>query len=78
MPRITTKHWKTLECIFEKDGFIFEREGPSHNVYTKKGHVRPVIIPRYDDVGIDIIMANMRTAGMSREKYFQLLGECGG
>jgi predicted RNA binding protein YcfA (HicA-like mRNA interferase family) len=78
MPRIAAQHWKTLECIFEKDGFIFERRGSSHNVYSKKGHVSPIIIPRYDNVGIDIIKNNMRRAGMTRERFFKLLAECGG
>ena len=57
---------------------MLEREGSSHNVYVKKGWVRPVIIPRYSQVGVDIIKNNLRTAGMTRERYFELLAECGG
>jgi len=29
--------------------------------------------PRYDSVGVDIITANLRTAGMIRKEYFDLL-----
>ena len=29
----------------------------------------------YSEVGVDIIMSNMRTAKMSRERYFDLLGK---
>ncbi len=76
MPRLTPQHWKTLERVFEKDGFVLEREEGSHRVYTKPGVARPVIIPKYNEVGVEIIQSNMRTAGMSRERYFQLLSEC--
>jgi hypothetical protein len=32
-----------------------------------------VVIPEYREIAIDIIRANMRTAGMSRERYLLLL-----
>jgi hypothetical protein len=35
-----------------------------------------VIVPEYDEVGLDIIKANMRTAGMSRERFLELLRRC--
>lgn len=78
MPSLKSKHWKTLEAIFIKDGFVFERKSSSHNAYVKEGCARPVIIPRYDEVGVDIIKNNMKTANMTRERYFELLAECGG
>jgi len=76
MPRITPVHWKILECIFQKDGFIFERQEGDHRSYVKKGVPRPVVIPTYKEIDKDIIFSNMRTAGMSREKYFKLLNQC--
>ena len=76
MPRITPVKWKILECIFIKDGFTFERQEGDHSSYIKKGILRPVIIPAYREIDIDIIKANMCTAGMSRERYFELLKEC--
>jgi predicted RNA binding protein YcfA (HicA-like mRNA interferase family) len=65
-----------LECIFLKDGFVFDRQEGDHKVYVKNGVLRPVIIPTYKEIDVEIIRANMRTAGMSRERYFQLLKEC--
>jgi len=47
MPRITPVHWKVLVCIFEKDGFIFERQKGSHMCFSKRGILRPVVIPKY-------------------------------
>lgn len=76
MPRITPVHWKVLECIFKKGGFRFIRQGADHRVYSKKGVIRPVVIPTYSEVMVHIIQSNMRTAGMSRDRYFELLKKC--
>ena len=76
MPRITPVHWKVLECIFEKDDFVFERQQGDHRCYVKKGILRPIVIPTYREVDQDIIHSNMRTAKMSRKRYFELLKEC--
>jgi hypothetical protein len=34
---------------------------------------RAVVIPRYDEVPVTIILNNMKTAGMTREEYLRLL-----
>ncbi len=44
-------------------------------VFTKLGVVRPIVIPKYAAVPVFIIKNNLRTAGMSRDRYFKLLGE---
>ncbi|MBI4714480.1 MAG: type II toxin-antitoxin system HicA family toxin [Nitrospirae bacterium] len=51
--------------MFEKDGFAHKRTEGDHLVLEKPGVGRPVIIPRYPEIDIDIIKSNMRTAGMS-------------
>jgi predicted RNA binding protein YcfA (HicA-like mRNA interferase family) len=76
MPRLTPQHWKTLECVFLRAGFIFVRQASSHRVYEKPGVPRPIIIPEYEDIDTEIIKRLMRTAGMSRDGYFRLLSEC--
>lgn len=76
MPSLKPVNWKILECIFQKDGFVFGREESSHRSYNKDGIPRPIVIPKYKEVDIDIIKSNMRTAKMSHERYFQLLEEC--
>ena len=78
MPRLTAVHWRVLEYIFLKYGFVFDREAANHKAYVKKGILRPIIIPKYKEVDRDIITSNMRTAGMSRKEYFALLIECKG
>lgn len=72
MPKLTPTDWRTLERIFEADGWKFSRSKGSHRSYTKPGHQRPVIIPMYKDCGLDIIKSNMRTANMSLERFFEL------
>ncbi|OGL39116.1 MAG: hypothetical protein A2042_07905 [Candidatus Schekmanbacteria bacterium GWA2_38_11] len=76
MPRLIPVHWKKLKCVFEKVGFKVERVEGSHLILTKPGVSRPVVIPKYENIDIDIIKSNMRTAGMSREQYFELLKKC--
>jgi len=76
MPRLTAVHWKILECIFLLYGFTYERQKGDHRSYNKYGVLRPVIIPTYKTVQIDIILNNMRTAGMTREEYFKYLEKC--
>ncbi len=43
-------------------------------VFTKPGVVRPIVIPKYSSVPVFIIKNNLGLAGISRERYFSLLG----
>ena len=74
MPKISPTHWTIQEKIFEQDSFVFVRQEGSHRAYVKRGVLRPIIIPTYREVPVSIIRNNMKTAGMSRERYFELLG----
>jgi len=78
MPKLAPVDWQTLVKIFEADGFKNNRTKASHIVMEKAGVARPVVIPKYDEVGRDITLSNMRTAGMSRDRYFELLKKTGG
>ena len=57
----------------EKAGFSIKRTRGSHIIMNKSGVDRPIVIPKYDEVDVNIIKANLRTAKLSREKYFRLL-----
>jgi predicted RNA binding protein YcfA (HicA-like mRNA interferase family) len=75
--RLAPVSWTRLRRVFERDGFTFKkRTGGSHWVGEKPGVARPIVIPEYAEVGIDIIQANMRTAGMDRKRFLRLLAEC--
>jgi len=76
MPRLTPVSWQVLECIFEKDDFVFERQKGSHRCYSKDGCLRPVVIPVYNEIDPRVISDLLKTAGMTRKRYFELLREC--
>jgi predicted RNA binding protein YcfA (HicA-like mRNA interferase family) len=75
MPKLNPVSYKRLVRVFEADGFRRVREEGDHMVFTKPGVIRPVVIPKYVSVPVFIIKNNLRSAGMSRERYFELLGE---
>ena len=74
--RLTPTDWKTLVRIFEADGFKYDRTHGSHMAFIKAGIPRPLIIPRYDEVPVFIISGLLRTAGMSRERFLELMRNC--
>jgi predicted RNA binding protein YcfA (HicA-like mRNA interferase family) len=74
LSKITPIDYRTLIRVFELDGFTISRQKGDHIVMTKPGVSRPVVIkisPR--QVPVTHIRTNMTTAGMSRERYFELL-----
>ncbi len=73
MPRLTPQHYRILVKLFERAGFTVKRTRGSHIVMNKPDVDRPIVIPKYERVDVDIIKANLRTAQMSREEYFDLL-----
>ena len=76
MPRLTPEHWRVLKCIFEKDGFKHDRTTGSHICLVKKGIVRPVVIPKYTEVDPLITSGLLKTAEMTRKRYFALRSQC--
>lgn len=75
MPKIVPVSYQKLTRVFEKAGFVFQREKGDHLVYIKKGITRPVIIPKYSEIPVFIIRNNLRTAKISREEYLDLLDQ---
>ena len=73
MPAIRPVHYKDLIRVFEQDGFAYDRTEGDHQIYTKQGVRRPLVIPLYRAVPVFIIKNLLRTSGMSRERYFELL-----
>ena len=71
--RISPIHFRKLAKIFELEGYVLAREEGDHMVYVKSGVKRPVVIPKYSEIPVFVIKNNLRTAGVSRERYFELL-----
>lgn len=74
MPQIAPVPYQALVRVFEVEGFVFSRQRGDHLIYTKPGIARPLVIPAYKPVPVVIIKNLLRTAGMSRDRYFELLG----
>ena len=75
MLKITPIHWRKLSRIFELNGWRLSRTKGDHLVYTKEDFERPVVIPKDARVEVFIILNNIKTAKMTREKYFKLLNQ---
>jgi predicted RNA binding protein YcfA (HicA-like mRNA interferase family) len=75
MPKLSPVPYKTLAKVFEVEGFRCVRIEGDHMVFTKPGILRPVVIPKAASVPVFVIKNNFRTAGISRERYLELLGQ---
>ncbi len=42
-------------------------------IFSKPGILRPLVVPRYDELPVFIIKNILRTAQISRERYLSLL-----
>ena len=73
MPRIAPLHWKTLLNLFVHFGCEYRRKEGSHHILWHPNAKRAVVIPEYREVGLDIIASNMKTVGMTRAQFFELL-----
>jgi predicted RNA binding protein YcfA (HicA-like mRNA interferase family) len=74
--RLTPLPWSKLVCVFEQLGCRRAGQKGSHIKLEKAGVARPLIIPRYDEVGKDIITNLIRTTGITREASLALLENC--
>ena len=73
MPRLIPIDYRKLAKVFEKKGFVYVRTQGDHLVYQKAGLLRPIIIPKYKEIPEFIILKNLKTAGITRDEYLQLL-----
>jgi predicted RNA binding protein YcfA (HicA-like mRNA interferase family) len=73
MPRITPIPYQKLVRVLELEGFALVRERGDHMIFGKSGILRPLVVPRYDALPVFIIKNVLRTAQISRDKYFDLL-----
>jgi len=72
--KITPVDYRTLVKIFEHEGFRIVRRKGDHLIMTKPGVKRPVVIKTSSrEVPVTHILTNLRTAGISRERYLELL-----
>ncbi len=73
MPRITPVSYKTLIKVFLECGCEYKRKKGSHHILRCPNCKRSVVIPEYSEIDVEIIKNNLKTAGISREDYFEIL-----
>jgi len=73
MARITPIHWQKLLKIFQSEGAVLVGQTGDHLELKKEGAKRRIVIPKYRDIPVFIIENNLKTAGISRKRYFELL-----
>ena len=70
--KITSIPARDLVKVFEKSGFVVTRQKGSHIQMTKPGF-RTIVIQESNNVPVFHILANIKTAGITREEYLQAL-----
>jgi predicted RNA binding protein YcfA (HicA-like mRNA interferase family) len=76
MSRLNPLPWHKLVCVFEQIGYRLAGQKGSHLKLEKPGVARPLIVPKYAEVGRDIITNLIRTAGITRDAFLSLLENC--
>lgn len=72
--KITPIDYRTLVKVFEMEGFRVVRQKGDHLILTRPGVKRPLVIKIGErEVPVTHILTNLRTAGISRDRYFELL-----
>lgn len=62
--------------LFESDGWIVTRQKGDHLILTKPGMKRPVVIKTSPhELPVTHVLTNLKTAGISRDRYFELLDQ---
>ena len=65
---------RDLIKVFERFGFIVSRKKGSHIQMTKPGF-RTIVIQGSNNVPVFHILANIKSAGITREEYLNALNE---
>jgi predicted RNA binding protein YcfA (HicA-like mRNA interferase family) len=74
--KIVPIHSSLLIKVFRLDGFEVTRKKGDHVIMTKPDVKRPLVIKTSSGlVPVTHIRTNMTTAGMARERYFELLSQ---
>lgn len=71
--KITPTDYKTQVKVFELAGCKYVRTRGDHLIYHYPGAIRPIIIPKYNEVPVFVIKNNMNVIGLSRDRYIELL-----
>jgi len=75
MAHLAPIHWRKLEQFVLHVGCTFERQTSSHRVYWRSGLLRPIIIPRYNQIPVFVIKNVLRQLGIPVEEFQRIIKE---
>jgi len=73
MAGITEISWKKFDTFLRYVGCRFVRSKGDHRVYSRDGLVRPIVIPRVNNIPVFIIRNNLRVLGIQPQEYLEVL-----
>lgn len=74
--KITPLPFQKVVKLFESDGWVVTRQKGDHLILTKPGMKRPVVIKTSPhELPVTHVLTNLKTAGISRGRYFELLDQ---
>jgi len=70
LPRISSR-----ECIaaLSRAGFYFVRQRGSHHIMRRDSPKRRVVIPLHEELGVGLLKAIIRDAGLTNTEFMDLL-----
>lgn len=73
MDKVGKVSWKRFEKFLLAVGCEFKSQEGSHRKYRKPGLLRPIIVPCDAQLPQFIISNNLRTLGISREQFAEII-----
>jgi hypothetical protein len=67
--------WQELRDVCKLAGCVEERIKGDHLILSRSGMAGPIVIKMDRNLGEDIVRANMRTLGIDRKEFEQLLDQ---
>lgn len=73
MDKIGKISWQRFEKFLLKIGCEFQGQTGSHRKYKKEGLLRPIIVPCDDELPQFIILNNLRTLGIPKKVFVEMI-----
>jgi predicted RNA binding protein YcfA (HicA-like mRNA interferase family) len=73
MDKVGRISWKRFEKFLLAIGCEFKGQKGSHRKYHKADVIRPIIIPCDDELPNFIVLNNLRTLGMTKEQFVEIV-----
>jgi predicted RNA binding protein YcfA (HicA-like mRNA interferase family) len=62
-------------AALKREGFEVVRQKGSHVSLQRTGLLRPVVVPLHRELSDGVVTSCLKTAGISRKRYLELLGK---